>query len=143
MGHHRSLSVSPICLSIAPSIVCLCLARSCDGSAWGGACGSCVAVRNLGVDLAVGESCNIWDFGACHGAKGASGFSACWFFALFLVGRDVEKDEEDEVGGDYSHACECSELFSSTVASVWHPEEVGRGEVCVGCEVDETCKKKS
>lgn len=50
-----------------------------------------------GVDLAVGESRNIWEFSVF---EGAGCLAPSWSFAVFLVCRDVEENEEDEVGGD-------------------------------------------
>ena len=77
----------------------LCLARSCDGSTWGGTSGGRMSVRRpgLGVDLAIGESRNVWELGVL---EGAGCLAPSGSFAIFLVGRNVEEDEEDEVGGD-------------------------------------------
>lgn len=59
------------------------------------------------------------------------------WLALLLVGGEIEQDEEDEVGAEDDDAGECSKLFSCTLAVVGHPGKVGRGEVRVGCVVDE------
>lgn len=80
------------------------------------------------IDLAVGESCDIWDFGIL---KGSCCLAASWSLSVLLVGRKVEGDEENEIRADYAHTCESCKLFSSTVSCIWHPLEVGRGEVGV------------
>ena len=54
------------------------------------------AVR-FGVDLAVGKSSNVWEFSIL---EGASGLASSGSFSVFLVGCNVEEDEEDEVRGD-------------------------------------------
>lgn len=63
-------------------------------------------------------------------------FAASEAFALLLVGCEVERDEEQEVRADNAHTSKCGKFLSSAVARVWHPWEVGRGEVGVRCEVD-------
>lgn len=57
----------------------------------------------------------------------------------FLVGGDVEGDEEEQVRGDDSNTGESGKLLTSTLAHVWSPGEVDGGEVGVRCEVDESC----
>jgi hypothetical protein len=56
---------------------------------------------------------------------------------LLAVGREVEGNEEDEVGGEDGHASESSEFLTSADTSVRHRGEVDIGEVGVGGEVDE------
>jgi hypothetical protein len=74
-----------------------------------------------------------------EGADGSRGLAAGRLLAVFAVGDDVEGDEEDEVGCDYTHSCESCKLFSCALSCIWHPWEVGRREVGVGCEVDKAC----
>lgn len=57
--------------------------------------------------------------------------------AVLLVGCEVERDEEEEVGAEDSYSREGGEFLAGTLAVAGHPIEVGRGEVCVGCKVDE------
>lgn len=54
-----------------------------------------------------------------------------------VVGRDVERNKEDEVRADDGHSRERREFLSGTLAHVRSPREVCRREVRVGCEVDE------
>lgn len=93
-----------------------------------------------GVDLAVGESRNVWDLSVL---ERTCCFSSSRAFAVFLVGCDVEEDKEDEVGGDRDDTGESGKFFSCAFARVWQPGPVGRGEVCVGCEVDEACSERA
>ena len=57
--------------------------------------------------------------------------------AVVLVGGKVERDEEDEVRADNPDAGECSELLSGTLTRAGQRRKVGRGEVGIGCEIDE------
>ncbi len=82
----------------------------------------------------VHDSCNIGDLGILERASGFAGGGA---LAVFLVGCEVERDEEDEVGADDTHSGESGEFLSGAFARVRHPGEVGRGEVSVGSEIDE------
>lgn len=82
----------------------------------------------------VHDSCNIWDLGVLERASGFAGSGA---LAVFLVGCKVEGDEEDEVGADDTHSGESGKFLSGAFARVRHPGEVGRGEVGVGCEINE------
>jgi hypothetical protein len=95
-------------------------------------------VRCLGVDLAVGESRNVWKLSVF---ERSCSFASCWSLAIFPVGCNVEVDEEDEVGGDGNDASESGEFFTRALAGIGHPGPVCRGEVCVGCEVDEAWRK--
>lgn len=90
------------------------------------------------VDLTVGEGGNIGNLGVLQRPRS---FSASRTFPIFLVGRKVKGDEKEEVRANYSHACKSCELLSGAFPRVWHPLEVGRGKVGVGCEVDKPCKK--
>lgn len=81
-----------------------------------------------GVDGAVGESRDIGERCILHiseRADRARGFASSWLFALFLVGDDVEGDEEEEVGGEDSHAREGCEFLARAFACIGHPLEVG------------------
>lgn len=59
--------------------------------------------------------------------------------ALFLVGGEVEGDEEEEVGGEDADAGERGELLAGALAAGREVGKVGAGEVGVGGEVDEAC----
>jgi len=89
----------------------------------------------LSVDFAVGESRDIWKLGIF---EGSCCLATGWALSILLVSCQVEGDEEDEVGADYAHACECCKLLAGAVSCIWHPLEVGRGEVGVRGEVDES-----
>jgi len=82
----------------------------------------------------VHKSCNIGNLSIL---ERASGFATSWAFAILLVGSEVERDEEEKIGADYSHSGESGEFLSSAFARIWHPWEIGGGEVGVGREVDE------
>lgn len=97
-----------------------------------------VGARRLAIHAGCGhESRNVGDLGVF---ERAGGFAAGGALAVFLVGCEVEGDEEEEVGADDAHAGERCEFFSGALSGVRHPLEVGRGEVCVRCEVDESCR---
>jgi hypothetical protein len=85
------------------------------------------------------ESCDVWEFGVL---EGTCGLASSWSFAVFLVGCNVEKYKEDEVGGDRNNAGKSSELFARAFAHVGHPREVRRGKVCVGREIDEAWRNR-
>jgi hypothetical protein len=68
----------------------------------------------------------------------AEALSAGRGLSLLLVGGEVEGDEEDEVRADGDDTRESSKLLARALASVGHPLEVGRGEVGVRGEVDES-----
>lgn len=97
------------------------LARSCDGTAGGGpGCGS--LCTSPWVDLAIGKSC---DVGQLSILQRSCGFATGWAFPIFLVSREVEGDEEQQVGAEDADTSECCEFLSGTFAVVWHPWEVG------------------
>lgn len=103
--------------------------------------------------------------GACHGAVGAaSGLGAAVldtgrgrnfevlhvdqrFLASvaagtsglggLVIGRNVERDEQDQVRADDANTSHGSEFLTGTLAHVREPREVGGGEVGVRSEVDE------
>lgn len=112
------------------------LARARDWTAGGRGGGGAVglAVGLGGGELAVGDGCDVGELGVLEGAGGLAARGA---LAVLLVGRDVEGDEEEEVGAEDAHAGEGGELLAGALAGVGHPVEVGRGEVGVGGEVDE------
>jgi hypothetical protein len=51
--------------------------------------------------------------------------------ASLLVCRQVEGDEEHEVGAENEETGESGKLLTSAGTVVGHPGEVGRGKVCV------------
>ena len=55
----------------------------------------------VAAQLAMGEGGDIGNLGL---TQRACGFAPSGTFALFLVGCDVEGDEEEEVRADYAHA---------------------------------------
>ena len=79
-------------------------------------------------DLAVGESSDIRDLSVLQGSRR---FAAGRSLSIFLVGREVEGDEEEEVRAEYTHAGESREFLAGAFARVWHPWEVGRCEISV------------
>lgn len=105
----------------------LCLAGSGDAS-WASTGGLGAAIGVVVRELAVKKGIDVWNLGL---GERTSGFAACWALAVFLVCCNVEGDEEEEVGCDYAHSCESSEFLSSAVTRIWHPLEVGRGEIGV------------
>lgn len=105
----------------------LCLARSGDAS-WAGTGRLGAAIGVIVGELAVKEGIDVWHLGL---GERTSGFAACWALAVFLVGCNVEGDEEEEVGCDYAHSCKSSEFLASAVTRIWHPLEVGRGKIGV------------
>lgn len=56
-----------------------------------------------------------------------------------VVGGDVERDEQEQVGAKDAHAGEGGELLSGANTHVGQLGEVGRGEVGVGRKVHEAC----
>ena len=54
-----------------------------------------------------------------------------------LVRRDVESNEQEQVGRDDAHTGECRELLARACSSRRQPREVSGREVSVGGEVDE------
>ena len=112
------------------------LARARDRTARGRRRGRAVglAVRLSRRELAVRDGCDVGELGVLEGARGLAARRA---LAVLLVRRDVEGDEEQEVGAEDAHAGEGGELLARALAGVGHPLEVGRGEVGVGGEVDE------
>ena len=91
--------------------------------------------------MSVGSCCSksgdVRDLSILQGTQRPGGFATCGLLSILTVGGDVEGDEEDEVGGDYTHAGESSEFLSRTFSCIRHPLEVSGGEVGVRCEVDE------
>lgn len=85
----------------------------------------------------MGDGGDVWELGVL---EGAGSLAASGALTVLLVGGDVEGDEEEEVRGDDAHAGEGGKFLACAVACVWHPGEVGRGEVSVGGEVDEDCR---
>ena len=67
----------------------------------------------------------------------SAGSASAALLNRFLVGGDVESDEENEVAGQDAHAGERSELLAGADAGAREPGEVAGGEVGVGGEVDE------
>lgn len=94
----------------------------------------CMAVLLLGHDLSMGKSCNIWELRIL---ERACSLAACGALSIFLVGCDVEGDEQEEVRADDTDAREGGKLLTGAFAVIRHPWEVGRGEVGVRCEIDE------
>jgi hypothetical protein len=88
-------------------ISCLCLARSGGRLAGAGSSsgtGSMAVLQHTVADvaqLAMGEGGDIGNLGL---TQRACGFAPGGALAIFLVGRDVERDEEEEVRADYAHA---------------------------------------
>jgi len=80
---------------------------------------------------------DVGDLSILQGSKRSCGFAASRLLSILAVGCDVEGDEKDQVGGDYTHARESSKFFSGALSCIWHPLEVGGSEVGVRCEVDE------
>lgn len=64
-------------------------------------------------------------------AAGTSGLGG------LVIGRNVERDEQDQVGADDANTSHGSEFLTGTLAHVREPREVGGGEVGVRSEVDE------
>ena len=70
----------------------------------------------------------------------ANGLAAGRALAVLLVGGEVERDEEEEVGAEDTHAGESSELLTGAPAGIGKPRPVGGGEVGPRSEVDEACR---
>lgn len=88
---------------------------------------------------AIGEGSNIGQLRILHRTQRPCGFAASGAFAIFLVGCEVEGDEEEEVRAENANTGEGSEFLSGAFTRVRHPREVSRGEVRVRCEVNESC----
>ena len=58
--------------------------------------------------------------------------------ARLLVGGQVKRDEEEQIGAQDGAAGNGSELLTGASSRVGHVGEVGRGEVGVRCEVDKS-----
>jgi hypothetical protein len=106
----------------------LCLAGTGDARRWVGGGGVAVAVELLWVDLAIGESCNIWDLSIL---ERTSCLSASWSLSVLLVRCEVEGDEQEEVRAENTHTGECGEFLTGALSVVWKVWEVGGGEVGV------------
>jgi hypothetical protein len=83
-----------------------------------------------------------WKLEIFHGnsSRSACAPSRTAFLALLLllpVCCEIERDEQEEVGAQYSHSSKGREFFTGTFAHVWYPWEVGRSEIRVGGKVDE------
>lgn len=61
--------------------------------------------------------------------------------ASLLVSCQIERNEEQEVRRQNSHAGECSKLFTRAPAVTWHIGKVCRREICVGSEVNKAWNK--
>ena len=59
------------------------------------------------------------------------------FRVFFLIGREVEADEQQQVAAQYTHTRKGGEFLPSAFPSRGKRREVGAAEVCVGGEVDE------
>lgn len=95
-----------------------------------------MSIELLRVDLSVGKSRNI---GKLSILERSCSLASCRAFAVLFIGCDVEGNKEKKVRADNAHARESRKLFSGALPRIWHVWEVGRGEVSVRCEVDESC----
>jgi hypothetical protein len=93
-----------------------------------------MAILLLRHHLSMGKGCNVWELGILERARS---LAACGALSVFLIGRNVEGDEEEEVRADDTDTREGGELLAGAFAMVRHPWKVGRGEVGVRCEIDE------
>lgn len=55
---------------------------------------------------------------------------------VLLVSREIEGDEQDQVGAENCDSSKSGELLTSALASIGHPGEVGGREVSVRGEVN-------
>lgn len=58
--------------------------------------------------------------------------------SLFPVGREIERNEEQKVRAQDDQAGDSSKFLACASTGIWHPREVGAGEVGVRCEVDKS-----
>ena len=86
--------------------------------------------------LGLGDGGDLLVFHFDEGAGGSS--PALDGGSGLLVCRQVEGDEEQEVGGEDADAGNGGEFLAGAGAGVWQPGEVGGGEVCPRSEIDET-----
>lgn len=100
---------------------CLSFAGSCGGAVRASSSNGTVAllVQLRGI-------CSFAWIGQRKGAHGDQSFSASvpsWspLDGLFPVGREIERDEEQQIRAEDDQACDSSELFASASAYVGHP----------------------
>ena len=109
----------------SPGAVCL----GAGGGSTVGGVGRAVggAVASTGHDSL--HVCSVRNLGTAHAPERGAGLVALG--TTLLVCRQVEGDEENEVGAENEETGESGKLLTSAGAVVGHPGEVGRGEVCV------------
>ena len=61
----------------------------------------CMAVLLLRHDLSMGKSCDVWELGILERARS---LAACRALSILPIGRDVKRDEEEEVRADDTDA---------------------------------------
>lgn len=122
-------------MSLVTAFRFLCLSRSGRSSR----SSSCdCAIVSLVIDRR-NSTLSTWQREVLHGdqcvSAGVSPWSSC--LGLLLVGSEVERDEEEEVGAENEHTGDSCEFLASASTGIWHPWEVDACEVSVGGEVDE------
>lgn len=108
------------------------LARACHGAV-GAASGLGAAVLGTGRGRNF-EVLHVDQRFLASVATGTSGLGG------LVIGGNIERDEQDQVGADDADTGQSSEFLTGTLAHVREPREVGGGEVGVRGEVDEALK---
>lgn len=107
-------------------------------------------VRTLGlaVDLGTRGLGQVWCLltmdevghrGLRHATKGLAGRLGEALGSFVVVSGNVEGDEEYQVRGEDAHSTKGGELLAGAFAGIGPLRSVGRDEVSVGGEVDESC----
>lgn len=81
--------------------------------------------------------CGIRHLGTAHAPERSAGLTT--LSTALLVRREVERDEEEEVGAKNEETREGGELLAGAGAVVGQPREVGGGEVGPRSKVNKTC----
>lgn len=76
--------------------------------------------------------------GLGHTAESLAGRFSEAFGGFVVVGGNVERDEQHQVGSEDSHAGEGGKLLARALAGIWPMRSIGRDEVGVGGKVDES-----
>lgn len=108
------------------------LARACHGAV-GAASGLGAAVLGTGRGRNF-EVLHVDQRFLASVATGTSGLGG------LVIGGNIERDEQDQVGADDADTGQSGEFLTGTLAHVREPREVGGGEVGVRGEVDEALK---
>jgi hypothetical protein len=105
--------------------------RAAVGLDASGPSGVAVCDRGLSNIVRVGERCLAHTADSLPGSRGP---------AILLVGRKIERDEEQQVRAENADSSDGGKLLSGALAGIGEPLPVSRGEVGPRREVDKACQ---